>query len=78
MVKDESRYCDVCAAEIPKGEKYSVRTIPAAAAALLLETDDPDLVPTWTHTSEGQVRLDICITCYLTMGNDPSAANLTN
>ena len=69
MVREGTRYCDVCAVEIPKGDKYSVRTMAASAAALLLETDDPDLVPTWTQTSDGNVRLDVCMTCYLAMGD---------
>ncbi|MBI4606331.1 MAG: hypothetical protein HY721_30570 [Planctomycetes bacterium] len=68
MVKEGERYCDVCASEIPRGEKYSVRTMPAAGAALLLDVDDPDLIPTWTQNPDGTVRLDICTTCYLYMG----------
>lgn len=68
MVKDGERYCDVCASGIPRGEKYSARTMSAEGAALLLDVDDPDLIPTWTQNADGTVRLDICMTCYLSMG----------
>jgi hypothetical protein len=71
VVKKRTRYCDVCAAEIPKGEKYSVRTMAAEGAALLLDVDDPELVPTWTQNSDGTVRLDICTVCCVSMSGSP-------
>jgi hypothetical protein len=67
VLKDGKRYCDVCASDIQRGEKYSVRTMPAEGAAVLLDADDPDLVPTWTQNPDGTVRLDVCMTCYLSM-----------
>jgi len=69
MVKNGTRYCDVCSEEIVKGEKYSVRTMPPESAALLVVTDDPELVPTWTQNLDGTVRLDICAIFYLSMGD---------
>ena len=68
MLKHRMRYCHVCGEEIPKGDKYSVRTMQPEGAAMLLDTDDPELVPTWTQNPDGTVRLDICTTCYLSMG----------
>ena len=68
MLKHGMRCCDVCGEEIPQDQKYCVHKIPAEAAALLLDTTDPALVPTWTQGSDGMVSLDICTTCYLSMG----------
>ena len=69
MVKNSIRFCDVCEEEIPKGKKYSVRSMSVAAAAIFFDVDDPDLVPTWTQNADGTVRLDICPTCCLSMGD---------
>ena len=43
MVKDEKRFCDICAEEIPKGTVHRRSRLPAYAVALL--TIDPDLTP---------------------------------
>ena len=69
MVKNSVRFCDECADEIPKGDKYSLRMMPAEAAVLLLDVEDTDLVPTWTQNADGTVRLEICATCCLSTGN---------
>lgn len=69
MFKDNLRFCDVCADEIPKGTKYCVTTLSPEAAAAFLDVTDPDLVPTWMQNQDGTLRLDICGTCYLSMGS---------
>jgi hypothetical protein len=48
MLTRNSRTCDVCNDPIPPGVPYRVGTITTGAAAALLDTDDPELVPTWT------------------------------
>ena len=68
MRQSGSRVCDVCGQAIPPRETYQTVTIPAGAAASLLEVREPDLVPTWTELPNGKVRLDICSTCTVSMG----------
>jgi hypothetical protein len=48
MLSRDGRRCDVCSEGIPKNVTYRVGMITPDAAAVLLDTDDPDLVPTWT------------------------------
>jgi len=68
MLKRNTRICDVCGNEIPKGTTYRVATITPEVAALFLNENDIDLVPTWTQNPDGTVRLDICLDCHLSMG----------
>jgi hypothetical protein len=75
MLKDHMRVCDVCEAEIEPGEKYFRNTLHAYAAAMLLENDNPALVPSFTQNADGTVNLDICQTCYLSM--EPSDTETT-
>ena len=73
VVKNSIRFCDVCEEEIPKGKKYSVRSMLVAAAAIFFDVDDPDLVPTWTQNADGTVRLDILTHLLLVNGRFKSA-----
>lgn len=67
MLKDGIRYCDVCDNIINKTEKYRVVTMSPKSAEIFFETARPELIPNWTITDGGDVRLDICLTCYLSM-----------
>ena len=69
VVKNSIRFCDVCEEEIPKGKKYSVRSMSVAAAAIFFDVDDPDLVPTWTKTPMEQFASISVPTCCLSMGD---------
>ena len=69
MVRDGSRVCDVCGDGIAPGARYRVGTLTPHAAAGLLDTDEPELVPTWTQLPDGTVQLEICLECFLLMDN---------
>ncbi|MFQ6003634.1 MAG: hypothetical protein ACE5KJ_07805 [Candidatus Zixiibacteriota bacterium] len=71
MLKENTRICDLCGEEIPKGTVYHVENLSPEATAVFLEVGDVDLVPTWTQNPDGTVRLDICLDCYLSMGHPP-------
>lgn len=73
MLSRDGRHCDVCGEGIPRNVPYRVGRITADAAAMLLDTDDPDLVPTWTQLLDGTVQLDFCLWCYSSM-SDPYCA----
>jgi hypothetical protein len=68
MTSTGSRFCDVCGETIDPGETYRSAELGAEAAAFLLEARDPDLVPTWTQLANGNVRIDICAVCMVSMG----------
>jgi hypothetical protein len=71
MLKDNIRQCDVCNGLIPKGEKYRVSTVTKDQALLfrsLIEASEPELAPTTTVDSQGNMRLDICLECHLNIG----------
>ena len=48
-----------------------MRTVPPDRAAfaldIFLSTDDPAMVPTWTKNPDGSIRLDLCLTCSMSM-----------
>ncbi len=44
-------------------------TLTPHTAAALLDTDDPELVPTWTQLPDGTVQLEICVECFTVMDN---------
>jgi hypothetical protein len=69
MVKDGQRSCDICAEPIEKGEKYAVVTVPKDKSELFRALTDtaPDLAPTASVDSLGNLRLDVCSTCRLSM-----------
>lgn len=77
MLKDGKRICDVCVDKIPKGTKYCVSMLPSEAAAILFGIADKELMGTWTQYPDGRVRLDICVTCYLSMGTVPAAEEIS-
>lgn len=68
MLVDKVRICDVCGDDIACGAHYRVACTPPEAASLLLDMDDPGLIPTWEQNPDGTVRLDICQGCTLSMG----------
>jgi hypothetical protein len=68
VLKNNSRICDVCGGEIPKGTTSRVAKIRPEAAAIFLETNDPDMVPTWMQNPDGTVRIDVCLECHMNMG----------
>ena len=55
--------CDVCGDEIPARVPYRIALLTAAAAAGLLDTTEPRLVPTWTQDADLTVRMDLCLWC---------------
>jgi hypothetical protein len=62
MLKDNIRQCDVCHRVILKGEKYRVNTISMDKVLR------PDLAPTTSIDSQGNLRLDYCLECHLKIG----------
>ena len=71
MKSGEERYCDVCEAEIPRGQTFR-RVICRPEAALMFgATDDPELRTTWTENPDGTVTVEICLDCVLGMGKVP-------
>ncbi|MEW6117162.1 MAG: hypothetical protein AB1553_09720 [Nitrospirota bacterium] len=72
MLRSDSRICDICGSEIPKGETYRKAAISPEAARVLLDTADIDMVPTLTQEMNGMVNLDICLECHMSMGTIPS------
>jgi hypothetical protein len=65
--QDEQHYCDICGEEVPSNQLTS-RTMLPQLASLLLDTDDPDLAPTWTQLPDGTIQIEFCATCRLSMG----------
>jgi hypothetical protein len=72
MLNGSSRLCDLCACEIPNGVKYRLTVVPREQADLfreLLESiSEPDMIPTTTLDAEGNIRMDICLECHLSLG----------
>ena len=71
MLRENDRFCDVCGFVIPKGTKYRVSVVPETNALLFASSfagSDPDLLPTTTVDRSGNIRLDICLECHLSMG----------
>jgi hypothetical protein len=68
MFNGDMRICDVCGEEIPKGETFKRSTMPAEKAAIFLDQNDPELIPSMTQKKSGDVEIDICQTCVLAMG----------
>ena len=76
MISDGIRICDICKEEIEKGVTYRKAIMPPQAAVLLTGTDDPDVRPTWSLNSNGNVEMDICLTCTFSMGKAPGKEEL--
>ena len=70
MLREDDRVCDVCGDGIARGIPYRVGTLTPHPAAELLDTDEPELVPTWTQLPDGTVQLEICLECFALM-DDP-------
>ena len=70
MVKDGVRTCDVCEEAIPKAAKYSVSVIQKRHAELFRQAmlEDPTLAATFTEDERGNVQLEICLDCKMSMG----------
>ena len=76
MFTGNDRICDICGSSIPKGIHYRVAHMIPEAASLLLDIEDPGLMPTWVQNPDGTVRLDICQGCTVSMGSpDAKRAN---
>lgn len=61
---------DVCGSEIPTGERYVVRKIPKQRLQIIEELTtgiEPGMRPTMDVDSEGNLRLDICLNCHMSM-----------
>ena len=67
VLKGKDRFCDVCGAAIVKGEKYAIVTVSKDNAELFdaLTESGPDMAPTISVDSRGNVRLDLCLGCRL-------------
>jgi len=68
MIQDDLRICDICGEEIPRGEVFKRSTMPAEKAAMFLDINDPDLIPSMAQKEGGEIEIDICQTCVLSMG----------
>lgn len=75
MLKDETRCCDVCGADIPIGQHYVLSKIPKEKSDLVEEVMaefEPDPGPTIQIDSDGNFRLDLCLDCYMKIGDPDS------
>ena len=63
MIRGTTRLCDICTEPIPKGKVYRVGYTTPDAAAAIIDTDNPAVVPTWTQDEDGIVRFDVCLDC---------------
>lgn len=65
MMIGVNRKCDVCGADIPRGQQFKVSIAPREALATFLNVDDADIQPTWQEVGDGsgRIRLDICLEC---------------
>ena len=57
------RRCDLCADVMPDGVPSRTVTLTPVAAAGLLDTTEPLLVPTWTQEADLMVRMEVCLWC---------------
>lgn len=78
MMNAGTRTCDICDELIPFGAAYRVGVLPPEIAATLLETDRPELVPTWTPIGAGFVQLDICAGCHRDMKKPTNTSTWIN
>jgi len=62
------RRCDVCGDAIPPRVPYRIATLTPAAAAGLLDTTEPRLVPTWVQAEDLLVRMEVCLWCARELG----------
>lgn len=67
MIKKSIRICDVCSEEIPKRTMCRQVKLKLEVANLLFSRN-PELTPTWTTLPDGNIQLDICLDCSLSMG----------
>jgi len=54
---------DLCGDVMPDGVPSRTVTLTPAAAAGLLDTTEPLLVPTWTQGTDLMVRMEVCVWC---------------
>jgi hypothetical protein len=69
MLRDNQRCCDVCGADIPKGETFVVSKVPKDKARLFqaMMEANPDMAATTTVDSQENLQLDICLDCHMSM-----------
>jgi hypothetical protein len=67
VLKGKNRFCDVCGNAIVKGQKYAIITVSKDNAELFhaLNEGEPDVAPTISVDSRGNLRLDLCLNCRL-------------
>jgi len=70
MLRNGARLGDVCGDEVPCRTRYRRGMLTPHAAADLLDTDAPKLVPTWAQLPDGTVEVEICLECSAVM-DDP-------
>jgi hypothetical protein len=72
MIKDNVRVCDACDFPIEQGERYRAVLVSEQQAwkfkSIIGNLCDPEMIPTFTEDSKGNVRLDICLDCYMHIG----------
>ena len=82
MLNGNERQCDVCGSEIAKGEKYRLSVVSKKNAgvfrSIMQSESDPDLIPTSTEDAKGNIRLDICLDCYMHMGSRVGGTEAVN
>jgi hypothetical protein len=69
MLTGHTRTCDVCGDTISKGEKYAVNIVSKEKAELFrsMMGNDPESVPSTTVDTKGNIRLEMCLECRITM-----------
>jgi len=63
MVTNGVRFCDICKEQIPKGARYRVNTILKNG----LPPDPSKKETSFDVDSEGNVRRDVCLDCWMHM-----------
>lgn len=72
MLNGNTRLCDLCACEIPRGVTYRSTVIPKEQAEffrqLLEGISTPEMIPTTTVDPAGNIRMDVCLECHRSLG----------
>jgi hypothetical protein len=74
MLYRGGRLCDFCGEPIQKGSRFAITVIPREKRGLFsfLKEQNSEIAPTFTLEPNGDVRLDLCVECSLTIHGNGS------